>query len=792
MQLQDKSIAILELPTVLKMLADEAISENAKEASLTLPLLKDIHIVRQILSETTAAKNMMTVKSTPPFSGVKEVRGSVQRADMGGMLNTVELLTIASLLRAAAAAVEYFRDDKEQDKTVLDDYFSAIKGNKFLEGKITGAIVAEDELSDNASSELSDIRRHKRQAADKVRQVLNNIITSQTYAKVLQEPIITLKNNRYVVPVKAEHKTALQGMVHDVSSSGATLFIEPMSVVNINNELRELEAKETAEIERILMELSADVAAHGSDIISDYEVLVKLDLIFAKAKLSFKMNAAEPRLTEEPSVTLDKARHPLLDPNDAVAIDIAIGGGYDTLVITGPNTGGKTVSLKTLGLLCAMTQCGLHIPATELSVVPVFDCILADIGDEQSIEQSLSTFSSHMTNIVEILNDYSGMSLLLFDELGAGTDPVEGAALAIAIIEHSRKNPTTLIAATTHYAELKAYALTTDGVMNASCEFDVETLRPTFRLLTGIPGKSNAFAISRRLGLPEAIIDDASSRISDEDAALEDAVMNLETVRVELESERAEAEKLRRDAELASKSAEENMLKIQNERANVTQKAKQEAEQIIHEARGTVESIMAELREIKRLAASDADWQRVNHEKAEILRKLNAAEEAVSLVADEEDTTPSRQIVPGDRVKLKSLGTTAEVISVGTDGQLSLQAGIMKITAKEKEVILLDSQEKVEIKTVVEKGEKTLREVSAQNEINLLGMTTDEAIPALERFLDGAKMAKLNTVTIIHGKGTGTLRNAVQQCLRKEKGIKSFRLGLFGEGEDGVTIAEFK
>lgn len=791
MSLYEKSLIILELPAILNMLADEAVSGAAKSAAVDLRPSADARVVKRRLEETSAAKMMTSQRGSPPFSGVKDIRSSVKRADMGGMLNTSELLDIAAVLRASASAISYSVNDKSGAKTAIDYLFLALISNKPIENKILSAIISEDEIADSASGELFDIRRHMRLAADKVRQTLNRIITSPAYAKALQEPIITMKNGRYVVPVKSDQKSAVPGLVHEISSSGATQFVEPMAVVQINNELRELEAKEKREIERILMELSADVAGCGDDIISDFETLSALDLVFAKAKLSFRQNAGEPEISPDMRVDLKKARHPLLAAGDAVPIDIMLGDGFNTLVITGPNTGGKTVTLKTLGLLCAMAQCGLHIPAAEGSAVPVFSGILADIGDEQSIEQSLSTFSSHMTNIVEILGNCEGDSLLLFDELGAGTDPVEGAALAIAIIEYARSEDV-LIAATTHYAELKIYASTSPGVTNASCEFDIETLKPTYRLITGIPGKSNAFAISRRLGLPEKVIDDAKSRVSIRNSEFEDALANLEESRVTLEGERVEVGRLLRSAEEDRRKAEEYKKRLDAERGQASEIAKREALRILDEARKTADFVMDELREMRRKAVSGVDWQKLNEDKAEMFRMLN---EAGSIItedsAEEEDTAPARDIIPGDKVKLRKLGTYADVISVSQDGVLSLQAGIMKISARADEVSLIVEEAAPEIKKQLAKADAKLREVLAKPEIDLRGMAIDEAIPVLERFLDNARMAKLNVVTVIHGKGTGALRQAVQQCLRREqRAVKSFRLGRYGEGEDGVTIVE--
>ena len=550
----EKSLTTLELPAVLGMLAEQAVGEAAKEAALTLGPATDPHEVSRRLTETSAAKTMMTVRGSPSFSGVKDVRSSLARADLGGALNTRELLDIARVLQAARLVRGYIADDSV-GKTAIDSLFYALRANRFLEEKIFTSIPAPDEIADAASPELANIRRQMRAAAARARDALQKIISSPSYAKALQEPIITQRSDRYVVPVKADHKGAVPGLVHDISASGMTLFVEPMAAVKANNELRELAAKEKLEIERILAELSADCAEHRQDIDSDFDILTRLDLIFAKAKLSYKLNCQEASM-EGRGVVLRHARHPLLDQAKAVPIDLELGDSFDTLVITGPNTGGKTVSLKTIGLLAAMHQCGLHIPAADGSNLPVFRHILADIGDEQSIEQSLSTFSAHMTNIVRILAECDENSLLLFDELGAGTDPTEGAALAIAIIEYARQKGA-IIAATTHYAELKVYATNEPRVQNASCEFDVETLRPTYRLLVGIPGKSNAFAISKRLGLGEDIIEDARSRVSSDSATFETTIEKLELTRTLMEKERDEiSRKLRETEENARKSAQ--------------------------------------------------------------------------------------------------------------------------------------------------------------------------------------------------------------------------------------------
>ena len=581
----------------------------------------------------------------------------------------------------------------------------------------------------------------------------------------------------------------MPGLVHDVSASGATLFIEPMAAVKANNELRELRAREKAEVERILMELSADCAEHADDITRDFGILVSLDLIFAKAKLSYEYDGMEPEISER-AVALRRARHPLLPKDTAVPIDLELGGDYDTLVITGPNTGGKTVTLKTIGLMCAMAACGLHLPVADGSCVPVFDAVLADIGDEQSIEQSLSTFSSHMTNIVRILNECGPNTLILFDELGAGTDPTEGAALAISIIEYARARGA-VIAATTHYAELKVYATTAKGVMNASCEFDVATLRPTYRLLVGIPGKSNAFAISERLGVPAEIIADAKGRVGTESASFEATIEKLESVRQALERDRDEAQRKLREAEENRKESAKIKIELSMRLEKAELKAKRDAERIIAEARETAEAAFAEIDEMRARMNDEEDHRAANEARAALRRRLNEAEEsfAEKPAMPEEKRGPTRPAVVGDTVELLSMGVKAEVTGINKDGSLSLRAGIMNVTARQEEVRVTEAQPK---KKVASTGNTTFRQAAVAPELDLRGMETLEAIPVMERYIDSAVMGKLHTVTIIHGKGTGALRQAVQQALRKNKAVKSFRLGRYGEGETGVTVVELK
>ena len=790
MSFYKKSHTTLELPAVLQMLSAEAVSDTAKELALELEPSADAYEVKHRLEETTAAKTMMTVRGGPGFSGVKDVRASLARADLGGALNTRELMDIARVLQCARLVRGYIADDSV-GKTPIDSLFYALRANKFLEEKINTSIVGEDEIADSASPELTSIHRQMRAAAARARDALTKIISSPSYAKALQEPIITMRSDRYVVPVKADHKGAVPGLVHDISASGMTLFVEPMGAVKANNELRELNAREKIEIDRILAELSADCAEHKDDIESDFDLLVRLDLIFAKAKLSYKLNCGAATL-EDKGIVLRRARHPLLDQAKAVPISLELGDSFDTLIITGPNTGGKTVSLKTIGLLAAMNQCGLHIPASDGSNLPVFSHILADIGDEQSIEQNLSTFSAHMTNIVSILKDCDDRSLLLFDELGAGTDPTEGAALAISIIEYARQKGA-VIAATTHYAELKVYATNEPRVQNASCEFDVETLRPTYHLLVGIPGKSNAFAISRRLGLGEDIIEDAKNRVSTESASFEATIEKLEQTRMLLEKDRNEAAvKLRQAEENAKKAAfMKAELEVRLEKADI--KARRDAERIIAEARAAADETFAELDEMRRHVNDEDDAQRINEARSELRRKLNEKQSALRPAAPEpaEDKKSARPVVPGDTVEIKSMGMKAEVISVSPDRVLTLRAGIMNVTAKEDEVLLIEGQ-KAKTKKTVAAASTQLRAAPVAPEIDLRGMETVDGVIAAERYIDSAVMGKLKTVTIIHGKGTGALRAAIQQMLKRNKCVKSFRLGRYGEGETGVTVVELK
>lgn len=786
-ELYEKSLQKLELNAVLEMLSGCAHSEEGKARCAALLPLDGAEEIRILQGQTSAACKLISLKGAPSFHDLKEIGPSLERADRGGCLTTVELLRIAGVLRCIRNAKAYYNGSDLQ--TVLDVYFQELSPNRYLEEKITNSILSEDEISDAASSELADIRRHMRVQSARVKDSLQKIISSPSYSKYLRDPIITLRGDRYVVPVKSEFKGEIPGLVHDVSASGSTFFIEPMSAVNANNALRELLIREKKEIERILAELSAEAASFREGILASYEMLLTLDVVFAKARLSLRMDGLEPEIRTNGTVELNRARHPLIDKKSVVPITVRLGTDFDTLIITGPNTGGKTVTLKTIGLLTLMAECGLHIPADHGSAISVFKQVLADIGDEQSIEQSLSTFSSHMRSIVQIVTCCDDETLVLFDELGAGTDPAEGAALATALIEFCRQCGSR-VAATTHYAELKLYAMRTEGVMNASCEFDVETLRPTYRLLIGIPGKSNAFAISKRLGLDETIIDKARSLVNENDKNFEDVLSQLEQQRQQMEAARLEAERLKLETEQMRTKSEAYYAQIQREREKAVRAARAEAQAIIDNARRTSNEVADELKQLRKQMKDAADVQGTNAKQAELRRKLNEAEEAFSgKQAVPERPAPTRAIKVGDTVEIVKFGTKASVLAINKDGSYQLQAGIMKITAQPEEVYLLEETQQ-QTKKIIERSKREFRNTPTATELDLRGMTVGEAIATLSIFLDSAMLANLSQVRIIHGKGTGALRKAVHDELKHSRVVKRYRLGVYGEGEDGVTIAE--
>ena len=789
-ELYEKSLLKLELDKVLELLSQCAGSQEGKAACLRLRPISDLEDVQTLLNETTAASELCTRKGNPTFSNVHDVSASLERADRGGSLQPAELLRIAGVLRCARTIKGYVSDD--DPATVLDPLFQALSPNKYLEDRIFGAILSEEEIADTASPALADIRRHMRIQAGKIRDSLQKVISSPAYSKYLREPIITIRGGRYVVPVKSECKNEVPGLVHDVSATGSTYFVEPMSAVNANNALRELELKEKKEIERILAELSSEAAAHAEDINLDYRMLVQLDVIFAKAKLAYRMNAWAPMMNDRGRVDLRKARHPLIDPKKVVPISVRLGSDFDTMIITGPNTGGKTVTLKTVGLLTLMAECGLHIPAGDGSCLSTFDAILADIGDEQSIAQSLSTFSSHMRTIVDVVAQCDDRTLVLFDELGAGTDPAEGAALAMAIIEFCRKLGSRVVA-TTHYAELKLYAMRTKGVINASCEFDVETLQPTYKLLIGIPGKSNAFAISRKLGLSEEILKEADDLVGKSDKDFEDVLSQLEQQRQQMEAARMEAERLKQETAKIKQQSEEYHAQLRKEKEKAMEAARKEAQYIIEEARAAANIASEELKALRKQLTDSADATGINARQAELRRNLNEVEDKLRAQQPQKQRPKaSRGILVGDTVELLKLGTKASVIAINKDGSYQLQAGILKMTAKADEIYLLENENPYKEKGARPKHSgREMKMTAMATEVDLRGMDAVEAICVMERYLDEAMRSNLSSVRIIHGKGTGTLRAAVHQSLKRNKFVKKFRLGQYGEGEDGVTIAEF-
>lgn len=787
----------LEMHKVLKMLAALAGCDDTRQLILDIKPAETFREAVQDLQLTSDAHMLTNRYGTPSVYGLRPCSDAVGRAARGGVLSNSQLLDIATLLSTTRTLIHWRRDADELE-TSLDYMFSRLEANKGLEDDIRTAIISEDEISDRASSELADIRRKIRLAGQKARDQLDKIIRSASTQKYLQDQLITLRDGRFVVPVKSEYRSEIKGLVHDTSSSGATLFVEPIAVVEQNNQIRELQSREQHEIDRILREFSARVGENSDLLLTNYDMLLQLDMLFAKSRLADEMRASVPTLLESGETKLIKARHPLIDPVKIVPIDISIGGDFDTVVITGPNTGGKTVALKTLGLLTIMAMCGLMLPVADESTVCFYSKVLADIGDEQSIEQSLSTFSAHMTNIVSILKEADSNTLVLMDELGAGTDPVEGAALAVAIIDELRQRKAK-IAATTHYAEIKMYALQTDGVENASCEFDVATLRPTYRLLIGVPGRSNAFAISERLGLSPAIIDNARQQIGQESTRFEDVVSGLEEMRQQLEQEKATAGHYRLEAEKAKKQAE-------NIREELEEKIEKELEQAKVQARGIIERVrresgelIAELEELKKQKDNDNFSSSVTNAKSAFRSYMNDLEDnAASKRKKTQTYNLPRKLKRGDRVFVSDFNSEGTVLSdQDGSGYVQVQTGIIKTKIKVSSLRLVDKS-KVTYHHEQKGGSSGVRGVvggaksDARSELDLRGMDSGEAIVELARYLDNSVLAGMPSVTIIHGKGTGVLRDTVQKYLRKYKGVRSYRLGTFGEGESGVTIAELK
>ena len=791
--MNERNLRVLEFPKIRDMMAALAVTDMGRECCRELTPSSDPDEVRRRQAETEEAATVLAYNGSNPMAWFTDVREALKRARVGATLSPKALLAVADALKAARVVRAALVTDRK-DTPLLTELGSRLSASRALEEDIFNAILSEDEISDHASPELYEIRRQMRVLNDRVRDKLNGIIRSSTMQKYLMDSIITMRNDRYVVPVKAECRQNVPGIVHDQSGSGSTLFIEPMAVVEAGNELKQWTVKERNEIERILAEFSDRISPDAELYANNLLLLAKIDMIFARAALGRSMRAVPPKLNEEGRINLIRARHPLIDPEKVVPSNLWMGTDFTTLVVTGPNTGGKTVTLKTIGLLCLMAQCGLHIPADSGSAVRVFHRVLADVGDEQSIEQSLSTFSAHMSNIVQILREVDDKSLLLFDELGAGTDPVEGAALAIAIIESARSQGA-LIAATTHYAELKTFAMTTAGVENASCEFDVQTLRPTYRLLIGIPGKSNAFAISRRLGLDESVIQAAQAQMDSDSVRFEDVLTQLEEKRQRLEKAQAEADRLWRQREEDARKARTFREQMEKAKDNARTKGEAEAKRIVRQAQAQADEIFAQLDQLRRQQQKQLSFQELNDAKAAVRHSLNQAQDALHIHDQPQEPvyTPSRPIEVGDLVELPGVKVAASVLAVNNDGTLLLQAGKMKMTVKAQQVRLPEGQPRKKPAAPPSGGSAKLNLQSrAASELDIRGYETLEAESVVENYIDSAVMAKLGTVTIIHGKGTGTLRKAVHEMLKRNKAVKSFRLGRYGEGEAGVTVVELK
>lgn len=789
----EKNYKTLELEKVLEMLKAETSCEDAGELALNIKPCNDFVTLCNMLNQTEDAESLISRFGAPSFSGLNNVNGPLARASAGGSLNTGELLKIAYTLRSMRVLYEW-RGHCSGVRTSLDLLFDCITTNKYLEERILSCIISEDEISDKASETLYDIRRKIKAKTAAIREKLDGMLHSSHYSKYLQEAIVTQRDGRYVVPVKSEYRGNVQGLVHDTSSSGATVFIEPISVVEANNDIKMLQGREREEINRILFELSSESANFAESIKNSYLSAVELNLIFAKAHLANKMKATKPILNTDGIIDIKQARHPLIDKNKVVPVDISLGEKYDTLVITGPNTGGKTVSIKTLGLFTLMTMCGLLIPALESSRISVFDKILVDIGDEQSIQQSLSTFSSHMTNIADILHKADDSTLVLIDELGAGTDPVEGAALAVSIIEALR-NKGAKIAATTHYAELKAYALDTPGVTNGCCEFDVDTLSPTYRLLIGVPGRSNAFAISLRIGIDEEIINHAREIVSSDNRDFEAVLDKLEQARLELEQEKILAQRATEQARKMASKAQSEKDKIQTLKEKELDKAKKEAEKLINQARRKSSEFLLELDKMKEMKSPSNATELARKTRRAIKTQMGEMDDLVNpqelLDNWDEDYKLPRSVVAGDSVLIRGIGE-GEVLEVSSSNVL-VKSGMFKTRVKMSDLVLLEKKKKKPTAPQRNLYRTTSRaDADVKTELDLRGQTADEALGNLGLFIDKCVLNGINEIRIIHGKGMGVLRSAVTEELKNHPNILEYRLGKYGEGEDGVTIAKLK
>ncbi len=792
--LNTKAIKTLEYNKIIDKLIQYAGSTLGKErCSKLLPMnnLEDITIAQK---ETSDALTRILQKGSISFSGLKDIRGAIKRLEIGSTLGMGELLQISSVLDVALRVKSFSRNESDEiSSDTLDMRFSLLEPLSPINNEIKRCIVSEEEMSDEASSTLKHIRRTIKNTNEKIREQLNSIVSSQTTKSMLRENIITMRNGRYCLPVRSEYKGQFQGMVHDQSSTGSTFFIEPMAVVKLNNDLRELASQEQDEIERILAELSATIALETEKLTDDINILTELDFIFAKAYLSKQLKASEPIFNTKGYVNIKKGRHPLIDPKQVVPIDIHLGDEFNLLIVTGPNTGGKTVSLKTVGLFTLMGQSGLHIPAFDGSELAVFEEVYADIGDEQSIEQSLSTFSSHMTNTINIIKNATPNSLVLFDELGAGTDPTEGAALAMSILSYLH-NQDIRTMATTHYSELKIFALSTPGVENACCEFSVETLRPTYRLLIGVPGKSNAFAISSKLGLPDYIIDDAKSRIDSQDKSFEDVISDLEQSRITIEKEREEIALLKEEAAELKLKLSEKQEKLDNAKERILREANEEARNILADAKEFADET---IKKYNKWTKESGLGKAMEDERGLLRNKLNVAESKLALKnkAKPSKVHKAKDFRIGDAVNVLSLGLKGTVSTLpNAKGDLFVQMGILRSQVNIKDLELID-EPVITTPTLKKTGSGKIKMAKSYNistSVNLIGKTVDEALPELDKYLDDAYLAHLPQVTVIHGRGTGALKNAVHQHLKKLKYVDSYRLGTFGEGDQGVTIVEFK
>ncbi len=791
--MEHKSLKTLEFDKILEKLAELAKNDAAKAIALGLEPTNNIRAVEQTLDETDAAVQLLLKFGSPEIVRISDISEAAKRLAAGGGLSMTELLNIARILKGARVMKQY----TPEQTGVLSGYIAELEPDKRLEERITTSIVSEDEMADGASAELANIRRKIKNTSAKIRDTLDSMIHSQYYRKFLQDPIVTVRNGRYVVPVKAECRGEVRGIAHDMSASGSTVFIEPEGVVNANNDLSELAVKERAEIEKVLLDISNDAAERIEEIKLDFETLIHIDFVVAKARLALDMRAVMPKMNRSGVFKINKGRHPLIDKTKVVPVDIELGTTFDTLIITGPNTGGKTVVLKTLGLFCLMAQAGLHIPAAEGSELSVCADIFADIGDEQSIEQSLSTFSSHMKNIVEISQKVTEGCLVLFDELGAGTDPTEGAALATAIIEDFR-SAGAKIAATTHYSELKLYALTAKGIENASCEFDVATLSPTYRLLIGVPGRSNAFAISEKLGLPKRIIESSKNMLSDENIRFEDVLSKIEDNRISAEKNSEETARLRAETERLKAELAAERDKIEKQKDKIYDRAREKAEKIILRAQDDADRLLEELREAQKARDEKDALRQIQELKRELGLKIknNKSPKQKKASAAKGAGVNLNSLKLGAEVMINDLGDKGSVLSINKkDKTAVVQVGIMKITARADNMTLAEEEEGKKPERYTKKAAVYgggLRRESVKSEVDLRGMTLEEAEMETDKFLDECAMAGLKTVSIIHGKGTGTLRSGIQNMLRRHPHVKSFRLGKYGEGENGVTIAELK